>query len=98
MFIASKARERPARFGGAETNVTNFQSSLIPPLRTALAIRRLRSINIPLLRSEETVEFLPTMNSPQIPFALTAACACCLPLLLVTGGLRSGVLRQRRRS
>jgi hypothetical protein len=53
MFIASTAREPPARFGGAEHNLTSTSPRLFRPSEPRRVLRKARAINMALLRSEE---------------------------------------------
>jgi hypothetical protein len=51
MFIAQRPEKPPARFRGAELNLTDIRLVSFRPSEPRLVIRGRRSINIPLLRS-----------------------------------------------
>ena len=55
MFIALNAQPPPARFGGAEINLTSTNPVSFRPSEPRLGLLRYQAINISLLRSEEPV-------------------------------------------
>jgi len=53
MFIVPRTENPPARFGGAEVNLTSTNPGSFRLSEPRLGLRRYRSINISHLRSEE---------------------------------------------